>query len=93
MSDGNSADLPGMQPDDLYRIRWLSDARISPDGQRVAFVHTTLDEAEDDYRAQIWFAEASIDAVRPLTRGPRRDGAPRWSPDGRWLAFTSRRGD
>ncbi len=93
MTQHDTPALPGMQPDDLYRIRWLSDARISPDGERVAFVQTTLDQAEDDYRAQVWLADTARDDVRPLTRGPRRDGAPRWSPDGAWLAFTSRRGE
>ncbi len=93
MSQQSEPITSGMQPDDLYRIRWLSDAQIAPDGERVAFVHTVLDEAEDDYRAQIWIVDATGGEARPLTRGPRRDGAPRWSPDGRWLAFTSRRGE
>src|SRR5579883_2667548 len=59
MTQDIAADTQGMQPADLYRIRWLSDARISPGGERVAFVHTTLDEAEDDYRSQIWLADTA----------------------------------
>lgn len=93
MSPHEESTTYGMQPRDLYGIRWLSDARIAPAGDRVAFVHTTLSEEEDDYRAQIWLIESSGGEARPLTRGPRRDGSPRWSPDGRWLAFSSRRGD
>lgn len=80
---------PGMTPADLTRIRVASDPRISPDGRRVAFVVTTLSEERDEYLSQVWVVDAAGGAPSPLTQGPLRDTAPRWSPDGTRLAFLS----
>ena len=80
-----------MVPEDLLRIRFVSDPRLHPDGHRVAFVVTTLSEARDEYLSTIWIVDVDGGEPRQFTRGPRRDTAPRWSPDGRWLAFVSER--
>jgi dipeptidyl aminopeptidase/acylaminoacyl peptidase len=80
-----------MVPEDLFRIRFVSDPQICPDGRRIAFVVTTLSEARDEYLSTIWIVNADGGEPRPFTRGPRRDTAPRWSPDGRSLAFVSER--
>jgi len=82
----------GMVPEDLYRFVYVSDPQLSPDGATVAFVRTTVDREADGYRAQIWAVPSDGSrAPRRFTAGPN-DTAPRWSPDGRSLAFLARRG-
>jgi dipeptidyl aminopeptidase/acylaminoacyl peptidase len=80
-----------MLPQDITRIRFVSDAQMSPDGRRVAFVVTTLAEEQDQYLSQIWIVDTNGGEPRRFTAGSKRDTAPRWSPDGTRLAFVSDR--
>ena len=65
-----------MVPADLTRIRFVSDAQVSPDGRVVAFVVTTLSEERDEYLSQIWLVDAAGGEPRRFTTGPRRAGLP-----------------
>ena len=80
-----------MTPQDLTRIRFVSDPQLSPDGQRVAFVVTTLSAERDEYLANIWVVDTAGGPLRRFTTGPGRDTTPRWSPDGTRLAFIAER--
>jgi dipeptidyl aminopeptidase/acylaminoacyl peptidase len=72
---------------DLFRFTWIGDPQLSPDGAAVAYVRITADEKGDRYVTSIWSMPARAGAVpRQLTNGPR-DAKPRWSPDGKTLAF------
>jgi dipeptidyl aminopeptidase/acylaminoacyl peptidase len=73
--------------DDFYRIQDLSDPQVSPDGGWVAYVVTTNDREADEARSAIWMV--SWDGSQRLALTPAADGTakPRWSPDGRYLAF------
>lgn len=83
-----------MREDDLLRFVWIADPQISPDGTRVAFTRVTVDAEADEYRTNIWLCDVPAAGAAPAP--PRaltfdgRDSQPRWSPDGRRLAFTRR---
>ncbi|QBD78065.1 S9 family peptidase [Ktedonosporobacter rubrisoli] len=77
--------------EDLYSFKFLSRPRIAPDGERVAFVVTTIDEREHKYSSSIWVTAIDGSSARRFTSATARTGEPSWSPDGRWLAFVSDR--
>lgn len=77
--------------EDLYQFKFVGHPRISPDGQRVAFVVTTIDERKHEYRSSIWLTLSEGGEAKRFTGGPANTHSPCWSPDGRWLAFISER--
>jgi len=80
------------QPDDLYRFRIPTDPHLSPDGELVAFTIQVAAPGRDAYRHATWLTPADGSAPpRQVTLGVRHDTHPRFSPDGRTLAFLSDR--
>jgi dipeptidyl aminopeptidase/acylaminoacyl peptidase len=77
-----------IQVDDLFHLKLVGDAQISPDGRKIAHVVKCLDREKNDYVGNIYLWEGG--KSRQYTAGGK-DSAPRWSPDGRYLAFLSGR--
>ena len=81
------AEKRGITEKDLFKFVWVADPQISPDGSQVVFVRVTADEKKDQYETGIWVAKTDgSEPPRKLTGGSR-DNSPRWSADGRKLAF------
>ena len=79
--------------DDLSRVRDVREPQISPDGAWVAYTVSTSDTAEDRSTSAVWMASWDGSRNVRLTTSKSGEHTPRWSPDGRWLAFLSSRDD
>ena len=82
-----------LQPEDLYKIKSVSDPQLSPDGKWIAYTVSVPDLAENTTNSDIWLIAVSGGTPRQLTASPKGDSSPRWSPDGKQIAFISSRDD
>src|SRR5438034_6325237 len=77
--------------EDFIAMKAVSDPQPSPDGRWVAYAVATPSLIDNRNVSRIWLAEVATGANRQLTQGPGSDRSPRWSPDGKTLAFLSTR--
>jgi dipeptidyl aminopeptidase/acylaminoacyl peptidase len=80
------------RPDDLYRLRVATEPRLSADGLHAVVTLQTVAAGFDGYREALWLVPTDgAAAARQITLGMQHDRHPRFSPDGRTLAFISDR--
>jgi dipeptidyl aminopeptidase/acylaminoacyl peptidase len=77
--------------DDLTAIKRVGDAQISPDGSRIAYVVTDVDKNLNRGKRGVWVVPASGGSPQQLITSDKNDFSPRWSADGKWIAFLSTR--
>lgn len=80
-----------LRVEDIFSLKQVGDPRLSPDGQWVAYTVRTLDPKEDAANTDVYMAPFAGGAAVQLTASPKPETRPRFSPDGRYLAFLSGR--
>lgn len=82
-----------IQPEDLFDYKFILQAVLSPDGSQAVYsVFSTDTQKEQDF-ITLFLVDLKTGKSRQITNGKQRDTSPAWSPDGRTLAFLSKRGE
>ena len=90
LADGHEEDTSRkFTAERVFDIEYAADPQISPDGRTIVYVRRSMDKLKDQDRGDIWTLDVRSGAHRPLITGGASAGAPRWSPDGSQLIYTT----
>src|SRR3989304_3938192 len=83
-------------PEMIVNIKGISEVQISPEGKNIVFQSSR--QRRDDEKpgapwSELWMVSASGGSPYRFTYNDKSDRSPRWSPDGKWVAFISTRGE
>jgi dipeptidyl aminopeptidase/acylaminoacyl peptidase len=79
--------------EDYFMIKDVGNPQISPDGEWIAYVLTTTSLEKDAKKSRIWMVSTSAGEAIPLTAESKSSWGPKWSKDGKWLYFISKRSE
>ena len=79
--------------EDIYRMQDVTEVQTSPDGKWIAYTATEADREADEFVSSIWMVNWEGTQNVRLTHGKESASSPRWSPNGKYLAFLSASGD
>ena len=77
--------------DQSLEMQSVSSPKISPDGRQVVYEESRTDWEANAFETDLWLADVATGQRHRLTVMEKSSGNAKWSPDGRWIAFTSNR--
>lgn len=81
----------GIQTEDLYELKSVTDPQLSSNGKDVVYTQTHMDREKNEYVSNLYYVNVEEKQPVQWTFGNHRTNSPRWSPDGNKLAFVSNR--
>jgi len=76
-----------IQPEDLFKLKFIQGAALSPDGKKVIYLVERVDAEEVKAYKSLWLLDIESGEERQFTSEKTGGGNPQWSPDGKQIAF------